>query len=81
MHASFQEQRKQRIVAQLVVYQKELDEPYILRTPYYQLGLAYGQEETDRLVQELVDEGIFIRTEDGGVYLEDWENYKYHFDS
>uniref|UniRef100_UPI004056C0E3 hypothetical protein n=1 Tax=Acetatifactor sp. TaxID=1872090 RepID=UPI004056C0E3 len=81
VYESFHTQRKQHIVAQLISYQKEEEEPYILGAPYYQHGLAYGQEETNRLVQELVEEGIFIRTEDGSVYLEDWENYKYHFDS
>ncbi len=81
MHVNFQEDRKKRIVAQLISYQKELEEPYLLDKPYYQLGLAYGPEETNRLVQELVDEGFFIRTEDDKVYLKDWENYKYNFDS
>jgi len=80
-YPTFHEQRKQRIVAQLSSYQRELEEPYILYDPYYQLGYAYGPEETNRLVQELVDEGIFVRHEDGGVYLRDWGEYKYHFDS
>lgn len=81
MHAGFQEERKQRIVAQTIAYQKDCDELYILYAPYYQLGLAYGEKETNRLVQELVNEGLFIRCENGGVYLADWEKYKYHFDS
>lgn len=81
VHESFQEERKQRIMAQLRSYQREEEEPYILYEPYYQLGLAYGSSETNRLVKELVDEGLLIRVEEGGVYLVDWENYKYHFDS
>ena len=81
MHVNFQNERKQRIVAQTIAYQKDCDEVYILQAPYYQLGLAYGESETNRLVQELVDEGIFIREASGGVYLSDWEKYKYHFDS
>ena len=81
VHEAFQAERKQRIHAQLVSYQREVEEPYILEEPYYQFGLAYGVEETIRLVQELVDEGIFIRAENGGVYLADWESYRYHFDS
>lgn len=81
MHSAFQEERKQRIVAQTIAYQKEYEETYILHSPYYQLGLAYGEAETERLVEELVREGIFIRCEDGGVYLSNWDNYKFHFDS
>lgn len=72
-------QRKQYIYSQLVTDQKGKDTPVNVYTPYYQYGLAYKQE-TDRLVQELVEEGLFIRNEDGSVYLADWEKYRYHFD-
>ena len=71
--------RKQYIYSQLVTDQKGKDTPVNVYTPYYQYGLAYKQE-TDRLVQELVEEGLFIRNEDGSVYLADWEKYRYHFD-
>ena len=81
MHVAFQEERKQRIVAQTIAYQKEFEGMYVLHAPYYQLGLAYGEKETNRLVEELVQEGIFVRHADGGVYLADWGKYKYHFDS
>lgn len=81
MYSAFQEERKQHIVAQVSVYQKEYANPYVVYAPYYQWGLAYGEEETARLVEELVQEGIFIRCEDGGVYLSDWENYLFNFDS
>ena len=80
MHAAFQNERKQRILAQLITYQMELDEPHKVSDTFYQWGLAYGPEETARLVQELVDEGLLIRDEDGLVYLANWDNYLYHFD-
>ncbi|MBR6665260.1 MAG: hypothetical protein IKL22_06015 [Lachnospiraceae bacterium] len=80
MHAAFQKERKDRILAYIIERQMEHDEPYLLEAPYYQLGLAYGPEETARLVQELVDEGLLVRAEDDKVYLENWENYLYHFD-
>ena len=72
-------QRKQYIYAQLVTDQKGKGEPVRAGFPYYQYGLAYG-EETERLVQEMVEEGLLVRDADGSVYLADWENYKYHFD-
>lgn len=78
---AFHENRKNYIQNQLIAYQKDdASRPYILTAPYYQLGLAYGLDETYRLVEELVQEGIFVRNEDGSVYLADWENYIYHFD-
>ncbi len=80
MHASFQNERKQRILAQLITYQMEVDTPHKVSDTFYQLGLAYGPEETARLVQELVDEGLLIRDADGLVYLANWDNYIYHFD-
>lgn len=81
MHSAFQEERKNRILSFFKSNQKEMDEPYKVGEPYYQFGLAFGAEETARLVQEMVDEGLLIRSEDGSVYLTNWENYRYHFDS
>lgn len=80
MHAAFQKERKERILAQIIERQMEHDEPYMVNDTFYQLGLAYGPEETARLVQELVDDGLLIRAEDDKVYLENWDNYRYHFD-
>lgn len=81
IHASLESERKLRILAQIRANQKEMDQPYMVEDPYYQFGLAFGLQETRRLVQELVDEGLLIRTEDGKVYLSDWEKYLYHFDA
>lgn len=72
-------QRKQYIYSQFVTDQKGKNKPVNVYFPYYQYGLAFKQE-TERLIQELVEEGLFIRNEDGSVYLADWEKYKYHFD-
>ena len=75
------EQRKGYIYSQLVTFQKSNQhEPYPAYAPYYQWGLAYGVEETERLVEEMVQEGLLVRNGDGSVYLTDWENYIYHFD-
>lgn len=71
-------ERKLKIYMQLVSYQLGKQVPHVTGAPYYQLGLAYG-EETTELIQELVDEGLLIMDSDGGVYLANWENYIYHF--
>lgn len=70
--------RKQYICAQLVTDQRGKEEPVRAGAPYYQYGVAFG-EETERLVTELVEEGQLIREDDGTVYLADWENYKHCF--
>lgn len=80
-NATFRHLRKRYIHSQIITFQKTTPEkPYVVYSPYYQWGVAYGVEETELLVQELVDEGLLLRSEDGGVYLADWENYEYHFD-
>lgn len=78
-YTEFQEERKQYILKQLICYQRESTEPWNWAEPYYQWGLAYGPEETARLVEELVQEGRLERLEDGSVRLKDWENYRYGF--
>ncbi len=81
MHATFQNERKQRILYQLISWQYEVCyEPYTVNDEFYQWGLAFGEEETARLVQELVDDGLLVRIEDGRVHLANWENYIYHVD-
>ncbi len=77
----FDELRKKYIYSQFATFQKaNQKQPYMNYSPYYQWGAAYGVEETERLVEEMVQDGLLIRNEDGGVYLADWENYIYHFD-
>ncbi|MGN0401868.1 MAG: hypothetical protein ACI4HQ_06355 [Acetatifactor sp.] len=75
---AFHAERKIRIYMQFVSDQLGKQAPVTMGPPYYQLGLAYG-EDTGRLVQELVDEGLLIRNEDGSVYLSNWESYIYNF--
>lgn len=77
-NAAFHAERKIRIYMQFVSDQLGKQAPVVVGAPYYQLGLAYG-EDTAKLIQELVDEGYFTRTADGGVYLTNWESYIYHF--
>ncbi len=79
-NGAFDELRKRYIYSQFVVGQKtDGSKPYAVSTPYYQWGTAYGVEQTERLVEEMVQDGLLIRNKDGSVYLTDWENYRYHF--
>lgn len=79
IYPEWDRQRKQYIYAQMVTDQKGIQEPVRAASPYYQYGLAFG-EETERLVREMVEEGLLVQEPDGAVYLTDWENYRHHFD-
>lgn len=78
-HPELVAMRKQFILGQLITYQKEKEYAYIAYAPYYQYGLAFGVAETELLVEELVQEGLLTREENGGVYLSNWEDYIYYF--
>lgn len=71
---------KNRIYDYFVSYQKGHAEPVLQFAPYFQYGLAYGAETTIELVNELVDQGLLSKDpQTGGIYLTDWEHYKYAF--
>ncbi len=48
----------------------------------YQLGIAFGNDETERLINELVEDGLLVDDSDGRVHITDWnlENLSYSFD-
>lgn len=79
IYSTFDEHRKRFILAQFAMYQRGKQEPDKLQAPFYQYGKAYGVEETNRLVEEMIADGLLMKAEDGSVYLADWENYRYHF--
>lgn len=74
-YMEFDEGRKRYILQQIICFQRETPEPYEWASPYYQWGLAYGADETIRLVEELVQEGYLERLENGRVRLTNWEKY------
>lgn len=79
IYGAYDEHRKNFIYAQFAMYQRGNKEPYEIGAPYYQYGVAYGTEETQRLVEEMVEDGLLIRTPEDKLYLADWKNYSYHF--
>lgn len=78
-NATFDAIRKSRIYDYFVSYQKGHDTPTMFYNPYYQYNLAYGEADTNRLVMELVEEGVLTMDENGGVYITNWESYRYQF--
>lgn len=79
VYSHYDKIRKDFIYAQFAMYQRGKAEPNCIGSPYYQYGFAYGEDETSRLVEEMIADGLFIRSEAGSVYMKDWENYRYHF--
>lgn len=79
IYEEYDRERKNFIYGKFSMIQRGLAEPYYFASPYYQYGKAFGLPETERLIEEMVEDGLLIRTEEGYVYLADWENYKYHF--
>jgi len=80
VNADFDINRKFRIYQYFAMYQKGHDEPVIQYPPYFQYGAAYNEYDTPRLIEELIEEGVLTKNkEDEGVYLTDWDNYRFAF--
>ena len=75
----FKYYRKQRLYQEICSFQKGREDIYYRQKGLYQWGVAYGKETTIELENELIEEGLLGETEDGYIYVTDWENYRYHF--
>lgn len=75
----FRYYRKQRLYQEICSYQKGREDIYYRQKGMYQWGVAYGTDATIELENELIEEGLLSETEDGYIYVTDWENYRYYF--
>lgn len=76
IYSTFDSLRKYRIYSELMTEQLGYSSPKGMTS--YQYTCAYGEEETFRLMDEMVDEGILYK--DGDLYyLSNWEDYIYNF--
>jgi hypothetical protein len=72
----FTQLRKDRVLSEYIAFQKESYDPvYREKNTGFQLGVAFGEEETAYITQLLIDEGLLSENEEGLVYLTDWEKY------
>lgn len=72
--------RKQRMYGELVDTQSKNHEKVLFdKERAFQGGNAFGLEETSRLVDELISDGLLKTADDGKIYLTDWERYTYGF--
>lgn len=77
---TFKQAQKNIIYSYFVSSQKGHSEPVMQYEPYFQYGVAYGNDYTISLVEELIQEGLFSKDfQTGGIYITDWEHYKYNF--
>lgn len=78
--AVFEYNRKQRILGELKDKQRKTSMKYTSeKRNAFQGGNAFGEDETERLVNELISDGLLIEDANEKVYLSDWEKYKYDF--
>ncbi len=70
--------RKQRIYGEMIAFQKKTIGCYMApKSIVFQGGNAFGPEETARLVDLLIADGLVLEDENGNVYLANWESYNY----
>lgn len=70
--------RKQRIYGEMIAFQQKTEGCYKApKSIVFQGGNAFGQEETARLVDSLIADGLVMEDENGMVYLTNWESYNY----
>ena len=72
--------QKRRLYDHACVYQRGKKEPVYLWPLFYEGGMAFGEERTRALVEELCREGVFMRRpEDDHVALANWQSFAFDF--
>lgn len=70
---------KRRLVDFFRVCQRGRGEPLWFDSTFYEGGLAFGGDLCAELTEELADEGVLIRREDGRMALADWQDRGFDF--
>lgn len=70
---------KRRLVDFFRVCQRGVQEPVWVDRRSYEGGIAFEEELGQRLMEELVAEGVLVRREDGRCALADWQDYRFDF--
>ena len=69
--------RKFKIYNEFVTWQRKSKKRVTFTKGGFQWSVAYGPEETERLTQQLIDEGLLTELPDGKVYVTDWKKYRF----
>lgn len=77
----FEFYRKMRIYGEMVDMQSKSSKQLTFtdKERVFQGGNAFGLENTAKLIDELIDDGLVSASDDGSVWLTDWERYTYGF--
>lgn len=70
---------KRRMYDHFVTIQRGKDYQKFNWNLCFENGLAFGAEYQAELIDEMVEEGLLVKREDGQVALADWETYRYDF--
>ena len=70
---------KRRMCEYLAVFQRAKKEPFYADRTFYEAGFPCGGKLNERLICELISEGVLMSREDGKVALSNWENYIFDF--
>lgn len=70
---------KRRMYEYLAVYQRGKKEQLFVDKGYYEACLTAGQRVNDRLIDEMIADGVLVRREDGMVALANWKNFMFDF--
>ena len=70
---------KRRMVEYLSVYQRGKKEQNFEDRHFYEYNLACGSKVHERLLEELIADGVLVSREDGKVALTNWQNFIFDF--
>lgn len=70
---------KRRMVDLLCTFQRGKNTQFWAQYGFYECGVPYGKDSYDRLIDELIAEGVFIRNQQGLIALTNWEDYRFDF--
>lgn len=70
---------KRRMYEYLAVYQRGKKEQLFVGKGYYEACLTAGQKVNDRLIDEMIADGVLVEREDGLVALANWKNFMFDF--
>ena len=70
---------KRRMVEYLSVYQRGKKEQNFEDRRFYEFDLACGTKVHERLLDELIADGVIVSREDGKVALSNWKNFIFDF--
>ena len=70
---------KRRLYDALCVHQRGLDHPLYVSPKFYEGGKPYGMEMAAELMDELAEEGVLTRRDDGLYALTRWADLRFDF--